>query len=70
MLEQRLALGLRQRLGVAFGQEDLRVIFSALRFHSRKVCASFFEKRAMLARFLRSRPSTSAEPSRCAWPNS
>ena len=53
------------------GRKILAVISSAFRFQSRKVCASFLEKRATLASVSsRSRPKISAEPSRCGWPNS
>jgi hypothetical protein len=68
--KQRLALGLRQRIGIALGRNAAAVISSALRFQSRKVCASLLEKRATLASVSQVAAEDSAEPSRCGWPSS
>ena len=66
-----LTLSLAERLGEALLHQDLCGHLFRAAVHSRKACASFFEKRAMFAAVSStSRLNTRAVPSAWAWPNS
>ena len=69
--QQCFALGLRQRFGIALRASDARGDLFGAPIPVAERVGICFEKRATLAIVSsRSRPNTSAVPSRCAWPNS